>query len=222
MERLSGTSTGSARGAGRGGGEAFNSITHLVGACLACAGLVVLVVQASLYGDARRIVSVSIYGSTLLLLYLFSTLYHSLRGTAKRVFQYLDHGAIYLLIAGTYTPFALVALRGRLGWALLAVVWSLAVVGILLEFRYKDGRRVLAVVIYVTMGWLGVVAIRPLVAVLGTAGAAWLVAGGLFYTVGIIFYATDKRLRGAHGIWHLFVIAGSAAHYVVVLRYLPW
>ncbi len=201
-------------------GERFNSITHLVGACLACVGLVVLVVWASLYGDARRVVSFSIYGGTLLLLYTFSTLYHSFRGPAKRVFQYLDHGAIYLLIAGTYTPFALVGIGGRLGWSILVVVWSLALAGILLEFRQRKGRRILAVVIYLTMGWLGVVAIRPLVTALGPAGLAWLIAGGVFYTAGIAFYATDKRVAIGHGIWHLFVLAGSAAHYVAILLYL--
>jgi hemolysin III len=201
-------------------GERFNSITHLVGACLACGGLVVLVVWGALYGDARRLVSFSIYGATLLLLYTFSTLYHSLRGTAKRVFQYLDHAAIYLLIAGTYTPFALIAIRGRLGWSILSVVWVLALAGILLEFRRAKGRRVLAVAIYVTMGWLGIVAIRPLVAALGPAGLAWLLAGGVCYTVGIAFYAFDKRLPAGHGIWHLFVLAGSVAHYLAVLLYL--
>jgi len=180
----------------------------------------VLVVWGALYGDARRLVSFSIYGATLLLLYTFSTLYHSLRGTAKRVFQYLDHGAIYLLIAGTYTPFALIAIRGRLGWSILSVVWVLALAGILLEFRRAKGRRVLAVAIYVTMGWLGIVAIRPLVAALGPAGLAWLLAGGVCYTVGIAFYAFDKRLPAGHGIWHLFVLAGSVAHYLAVLLYL--
>ena len=201
-------------------GERLNSITHLVGACLACAGLVVLVVWAALYGDARRVVSFTIYGATLLLLYTFSTLYHSLRGRAKRVFQYLDHGAIYLLIAGTYTPFALVAIRGRLGWSILAIVWSLALAGILLEFRRLKGRRILAVTIYVVMGWLGIVALRPLAAALGPAGLVWLLAGGVFYTVGIAFYAADKRLPAGHAVWHLFVIAGSVSHYLAILLYL--
>lgn len=201
-------------------GERFNSITHLVGACLACAGLAVLVAWAALYGDPPRIVSFSIYGGTLLLLYTCSTLYHSLRGPAKRVFQYLDHGAIYLLIAGTYTPFALVAIRGRLGWSILSAVWGLALAGILLEFRRAKGRRLLAVAIYIVMGWLGVVAIRPLAGALGPAGVAWLLAGGVFYTGGIAFYALDKRLPLGHGIWHLFVLAGSVAHYLAILLYL--
>jgi hemolysin III len=201
-------------------GERFNSITHLVGAGLALAGLVVLVVVAAQDGDARRVVSFSIYGATLLALYTSSTLYHSVRGPAKRVFQHLDHTAIYLLIAGTYTPFTMVALRGRLGWLLLTAVWSLAAVGALQEFRHVRGERVLSVVIYLTMGWLGIVAFRPLVGAIGPAGLAWLVAGGVFYTAGVGFYAFDKRLPVLHGVWHLFVLAGSIAHYVVVLAYI--
>jgi hemolysin III len=200
-------------------GERFNSISHLVGACLALVGGVVLIVLASLHGDATKIVSVGIYGASLLALYTFSTLYHSLKGPAKRVFRHLDHTAIYLLIAGSYTPFTLVVLRGRLGWALFAAVWSLAAIGILQEFRKVKGERVLSVVIYVTMGWLAVVALGPLARALGTAGLVGLFGGGLFYTAGIIFYALDRRLPVFHGIWHLFVLAGSVAHYLVVLAY---
>jgi hemolysin III len=201
-------------------GERFNSVTHLVGAGLALVGLVVLVIAAALDGDPRRIVSFSIYGATLLALYTFSTLYHSLRGRAKRVFQRLDHTAIYLLIAGTYTPFTVVVLRGRLGWTLFAAVWTLAAVGALQEFRHVKGERVLSIAIYLAMGWLGVVAFRPLVEVIGPAGLAWLLAGGVFYTGGIGFYMYDHRLPVFHGIWHLFVLAGSISHYVVVLAYI--
>jgi hemolysin III len=200
-------------------GERFNSISHLVGACLALVGTVVLIVLASLHGDARKIVSLSIYGVSLLALYTFSTLYHSLKGRAKRVFQHLDHTAIYLLIAGSYTPLTLVVLRGRLGWALFAAVWTLAVIGAVQEFRKVKGERVLSLVIYVTMGWLAVVALGPLARALGTAGLVGLISGGVFYTAGIIFYAFDRRLPVFHGIWHLFVLAGSIAHYVVVLAY---
>ena len=200
-------------------GERFNSISHLIGACLALIGAVVLIVLASLHGDARRIVSLSIYGASLLALYTFSTLYHSLKGRAKRVFQHLDHTAIYLLIAGSYTPLTLVVLRGRLGWALFAAVWALAAVGVVQDFRKVKGERVLSVVIYVTMGWLAVVALGPLARALGTAGLVGLLSGGVFYTAGIIFYALDRRRPVFHGIWHLFVLAGSVAHYVVVLAY---
>jgi hemolysin III len=200
-------------------GERFNSISHLVGACLALVGSVVLIVLASLHGDARKIVSLSIYSVSLLALYTFSTLYHSLKGRAKRVFRHLDHTAIYLLIAGSYTPLTLVVLGGRLGWALFAAVWSLAVIGVVQEFRKVKGERVLSVVIYVTMGWLAVVAIGPLARALGPAGFAGLISGGVFYTAGIAFYALDRRLPVFHGIWHLFVLAGSIAHYLVVLAY---
>jgi hemolysin III len=200
-------------------GERFNSISHLVGACLALVGAVVLVVLASLHGDATKIVSLSIYGVSLLALYTVSTLYHSLKGQAKHVFRHLDHTAIYLLIAGSYTPLTLVVLGGRLGWALFAAVWALAIIGIVQEFRKVKGERVLSVVIYLTMGWLAVVALGPLARALGTAGFAGLISGGVFYTAGIAFYALDRRLPVFHGIWHLFVLAGSIAHYLVVLAY---
>ncbi len=199
-------------------GEKFNAITHLVAAALALAGAVLLVVLAAFSGDPWKVVSVSIYGLTLVLLYTFSVLYHSLRGRAKGVLQKLDHQSIYLLIAGSYTPFCLVTLRGVWGWSLFGVVWGLAVVGSLQEF-WADKARILSVVIYVVMGWAVVVALVPLHQALGSAGFAWLVAGGLFYTVGIVFYALDARIKHFHGIWHLFVMAGSAAHYVAILRH---
>jgi len=200
-------------------GERFNSISHLVGACLALVGAVVLIVLASPHGDATKIVSLVIYGASLFALYTFSTLYHSLKGPAKRVFRHLDHTAIYLLIAGSYTPLTLVVLRGRLGWALFAAVWALAIIGAVQEFRKVKGERILSVVIYVTMGWLAVVALGPLARALGPAGLAGLIAGGVFYTSGIVFYALDRRLPVFHGVWHLFVLAGSIAHYFVVLAY---
>ncbi len=200
-------------------GEKFNALTHLVGAVLALAGTVVLVVLAALGGDPWKVVGVSIYGLTLVLLYSFSVLYHSLRGRAKNVLRELDHQSIYLLIAGSYTPFCLVSLRGAWGWSLLAVVWGLAVLGGLQELRPKNEARVLSVVIYVVMGWVVLVALVPLLKALGPAGFAWVAAGGLFYTVGIVFYALDARLRHAHGVWHLFVMAGSVTHYVAILRH---
>jgi hemolysin III len=197
-------------------GERLNSITHLVGAVLALVGLIVLVVQAAVHGGAKTIVSVSVYGASLLILYTSSTLYHSLRGTAKRVFQHLDHVAIYLLIAGTYTPFTLVVLQGRLGWWLFGAVWALAVVGMLQELRKSKGRRILSVVIYVGMGWVGVLAVKPLAGALGTAGLVWLLVGGICYTGGVAFYALDRRVPVFHGVWHLFVLAGSLAHFFVI------
>jgi len=200
-------------------GERFNSVTHLMGAVLAAAGAAVLVVLAARLGDPWKIASFSVYGFTLFALYALSTLYHSTRGKLKRVFQKLDHCSIYLLIAGTYTPFALVTLRGAWGWSLFGVIWGLAALGIAQEAWLGKGARVLSVVIYVLMGWLSVIAIKPLIAALTPAGFAWLAAGGLFYTGGIVFYALDAKLRHGHGIWHLFVLAGSASHYLAILLY---
>jgi hemolysin III len=201
-------------------GEKFNAVSHLLGAVLALAGTVVLVVLAALGGDPWKVVGVSIYGASLVLMYGSSTLYHSVRGRrAKDVLRKLDHQSIYLLIAGSYTPFCLVTLRGPWGWSLLGVVWGLAVAGSLQDLRPRSDARVLSVVIYLLMGWAAVVALVPMVDALGRAGFAWVAAGGLFYTVGIVFYALDARLKHAHGIWHLFVLAGSAAHFIAILVY---
>lgn len=200
-------------------GERFNGITHLMGTALAAAGATVLVVLAARQGDPWKIVSFSIYGCMLFALYILSTLYHSLRGKAKDVFRKLDHCSIYLLIAGTYTPFTLVTLRGAWGWSLFGVIWGLAALGIAQEAWLGKGARILSLVIYVLMGWLSVIAVKPLLAALTPAGFAWLAAGGLFYTGGIIFYSLDEKLRHGHGIWHLFVLAGSASHYLAILLY---
>ena len=200
-------------------GERFNSISHLVGAVLALAGAAVLIVIATRQGDPWKIVSFSVYGACLFSLYASSTLYHSLRHRAKAVFRRLDHLAIYLLIAGTYTPFALVTLRGGWGWSLFGAVWGLAAAGMALEFLPRRGARILPVMIYVLMGWLVLVALKPLLQALPWAGFVWLLLGGLFYTFGIIFYALDAKLRHAHGVWHLFVLAGSISHYVAIFFY---
>jgi hemolysin III len=200
-------------------GERFNGISHLVGAALALAGLVVLVVLASLQGDPWKIVSFSIYGTSLFLLYTMSTLYHSLRGRAKQVFMKLDHVAIYLLIAGSYTPFTLVTLRGVWGWTLFVIIWGLAIVGIIVDSRHQEGSRALQMVIYLLMGWLILVAMYPLIQSLPAGALALLVLGGVFYTSGMIFYALDERMKHAHGIWHLFVLAGSISHFLVMLLY---
>ena len=201
-------------------GERFNSITHLVGAVLALIGATVLITLAGMEGSATRIVSFAVYGTTLFLLYLSSTLYHSLRGRAKDVFQTLDHHAIYLLIAGTYTPFTLVALKGKTGWWLFGAVWGLAIFGIVLDTVRGEGGRLISLIIYLLMGWLILFALGPIVAALPPAGFRWLVAGGLFYTVGVIFYVLDSRWPWCHGIWHLFVLAGSVSHYFAILLYL--
>jgi len=200
-------------------GERFNSVTHAVGAVASVLSGVLLVGVATCSGDAWKVVSFSIYAVTLLLLYLTSTLYHSARGAPKDVLRKMDHCAIYLLIAGTYTPFTLVTLRGSVGWTMFGVVWTLAVLGIAQEFLYARRGRVLSLVIYVVMGWLAVACAGPLVDALGRAGFTWLAAGGLLYTAGIAFYATDHKVRHGHGIWHLFVLAGSMCHYLAVLLY---
>ena len=200
-------------------GERFNGISHLIGASLALAALVVLVVFASLQGDPWKIVSLNIYGATLFLLYALSTLYHSLHGRAKLVFQKLDHAAIYLLIAGSYTPFTLVTLRGPWGWALFGVVWTLAVIGIVIDCLHRNGPRIYQIIIYLLMGWVILIALYPLIQNLPTGGLVWLVIGGLCYTGGMVFYALDEKLNHAHGIWHLFVLAGSICHFLAILLY---
>jgi hemolysin III len=198
-------------------GERMNAWTHLVGAVLAAVGAIWLLVLASLQGDPWKVVSVAIYGVTLMLLYSVSTVYHSTRGRAKVIMRKLDHLSIYLLIAGSYTPFCLVTLRGPWGWSLFGIVWGLGVLGMLQEIKPRSEARILSIVIYAVMGWIVLVAIKPLLALLGPTGFAWLATGGVLYTVGIIFFALDHRLRHAHGIWHLFVIGGSLLHFIAIM-----
>jgi hemolysin III len=200
------------------GEEIANSITHGVGAVLSIAGLVTLIVGAALRGNAWHIVTCSIYGATLVLLYVASTLYHALpEGRAKHVFLILDHSAIYLLIAGTYTPLTLVTLRGGWGWALFGFVWGLAVLGIVFKSLFVGRLAILSTIVYILMGWCALIAIRPLLQVLPWNAFLWLLAGGLAYTLGVIFFAS--KYRYAHTIWHLFVLAGSACHFVAVYKY---
>lgn len=200
-------------------GERFNAWTHLVGALLALTGATWLIVTTSLRADAQAITSVSIYGAALVLLYAISTVYHSVRGRAKRIWQKCDHLSIYLMIAGSYTPFCLISLRGAWGWSLFGVVWGLALIGMLQEIKPRSEARVLSLVIYAVMGWAVLVATGPLLDALGTAGFVWLAAGGLLYSMGIVFFVLDARVRHFHGIWHLFVIAGSLMHYIAILGY---
>ncbi|EPJ82296.1 MULTISPECIES: PAQR family membrane homeostasis protein TrhA [Pseudomonas] len=200
-------------------GEKFNAWSHLVGAVLALVGAVWLLVYASLYGDVWKVVSMAIYGVTLVTLYSASTVYHSVRGRAKQIMQKVDHFSIYLLIAGSYTPFCLVTLRGAWGWTLFGIVWGLAIIGILQEIKPRSEARIMSIVIYAVMGWIVLVAVKPLLAALGTAGFTFLAAGGALYTIGIIFFAYDTRFRHWHGIWHLFVIAGSLLHFVAICFY---
>jgi len=201
-------------------GERFNGYTALAGAILALTGASFLVVMAAQKADPWRIVSFAVYGASLFALHLISTLYHGMRGgRAKDVFRKLDHCSIYLLIAGTYTPFTLVTLNGPWGWSLFGAIWALAVLGIVQECWLARGARMASLVIYVLMGWLAVVALVPLFAALGVAGMAWVVGGGVLYTAGIVFYIYDERIRHFHGIWHLFVLAGSAAHFIAIVAF---
>lgn len=201
-------------------GEKFNTLTHLAGALLALAGGVVLIVLGAQSGDVWKIVSFSIYAATLLLLYTISALYHNAaQGRRKALLQKLDHNTIYLLIAGSYTPFSLVSLHGPWGWSLFGVVWGLALLGMVQETWLTKNSRRWSLPIYVVMGWVAIVAIMPLVKVLSWSGFAWVAAGGLAYTLGIVFYLHDEKFRHWHGIWHLFVLAGSALHFCAVLLY---
>lgn len=195
-----------------------NAITHGIGAGLAIAGVVCLMAAAA-RGPARLVVSCAIFGGTLILVYLCSTLYHSLvRTRARHVFQVLDHAAIYLLIAGTYTPFALVSLRGGLGWTIFGIEWGLAAAGVVFKSLTTGRYETVSALVYLAQGWFAVVAVRPLVHALGWHGMAWLAAGGLAYTAGLVFYALDRRPY-FHAAWHIFVLAGSVAHYFVILLY---
>jgi hemolysin III len=201
------------------GEEIANSVTHGVALLASLAALPILVAVAVGHRDPWQVAGGAIFGTTLIMLYGASTLYHALPDSrAKRVFRVLDHSAIYLLIAGTYTPFALGALRGAWGWGLLGAVWTLAVLGITakatLGFRFPR----LSTVVYLMMGWLAVIAFRPLSTQVGTTGMTWLIAGGLCYTAGVIFFAWE-RLRYGHMVWHLFVAAGSVCHFFAVLWY---
>ncbi|MFQ5652332.1 MAG: hemolysin III family protein [bacterium] len=201
------------------GEEIANSVTHGIGTGLSIAGLAILVLLATSHGDVWRIVSFSIYGTTLIALYLASTLYHSFRNPrVKHVFRILDHAAIYLLIAGTYTPFMLVSLRGTWGWTLFGIIWGLALSGIVFKALYIHRFEKLSVLVYVLMGCLCATAIKQMVVSIHIGGLVWLVAGGALYIAGLIFYAWHG-LRYHHAIWHLFVLGGSICHYFSILLY---
>lgn len=199
-------------------GERFNAISHLLGTVASVGALLWMLTVAVGSSDPYRIVGASVFGGTLVLLYLISTLYHSVQGRAKRVLQKFDHCAIYLLIAGSYTPYTLVTLQGPWGWSLLGVVWGLAIVGIVQELTYgrKSPSRWLSLLIYLVMGWVAVVAASPLSENLDTAGLAWLIAGGVTYSVGVYWFINDEKIRHGHGIWHLFVLGGSLCMVVSV------
>jgi hemolysin III len=201
------------------GEEIAHAISHGIGILLSIAGLVLLVAFASLYGDAWHITSSSIYGATLILLYTASTLYHAIpHPVAKQVLRRLDHAAIFLLIAGTYTPFTLVNLRGGWGWTLFGLVWGFALLGVVLETTLKRRIKWLSLTLYLGLGWLVVIAIEPLLDTVATGGLILLLAGGLCYSLGVIFYIW-KRLAYHHAVWHLFVLAGSLLHFFSIFFY---
>ncbi len=199
--------------------ETMNALTHGLGTALSLGGLVVLVVMAALHGTAWHIVSCSIYGTTLVLLFLSSTLYHSFRDPRiKHILRIIDHASIYLLIAGTYTPLTLVTLRGGWGWSLFGVIWGLAAAGIVFQVFFIGRFRLVQTLVYVAMGWLVIIAGHPLIAHMSVRGLIWILAGGLFYTVGAVFYLW-KKLPYSHAVWHLFVLGGSICHYFAILFY---
>lgn len=199
--------------------EIAHAITHGVGILLSIAALAVMIGFSSVYGDAWHITSTAIYGTTLILLYTASTLYHSIpQPKAKAILQQLDHAAIFLLIAGTYTPFTLVNLRGTWGWSLFGLVWGIAIAGILIELFGSERMRRWSLWLYLGLGWLVLIAIKPMLDSVATGGLILLLAGGLSYSLGVIFYVWD-RLAFNHAIWHLFVLAGSALHFFSVLFY---
>jgi hemolysin III len=198
--------------------ERFNSGSHLLGAVLALLGTVALLRFAVRLGDAWRVLSFTVYGLALIGQYITSFLYHSARGPAKARLRHLDHCAIYLLIAGTYSPFTLVTLRGTWGWPLFIAIWALAILGIAKENRSAKKNRFWSLMLYILMGWLAILAVVPLLSALTYRGFAWIAAGGLLYTGGVYFYVASKKgLRYGHGIWHVFVLAGSACHYLAIL-----
>lgn len=197
--------------------ELANTLTHGLGLTLSIIGFLVLVVLAAMRGSAWRIVSCAVYGITLVLLYTASTLYHSLRSRRLRRFlKVCDHSAIYLLIAGTYTPFLLVNLRGNWGWSLFALIWSLAMAGILFKVWFVEHLLILSTAVYLMMGWLALLAIKPMLLTVPLSGILWLVAGGLLYSIGVVFFAC-KKVPYNHAIWHAFVLAGSTCHYFAIL-----
>lgn len=200
--------------------ELANTLSHALGLFAAVVATPFLIANAVSQGDPAFVVGVSIFCATITILYLCSSLYHMMpQGKAKRVFNIIDHSAIYLLIAGTYTPFTLGALRGAWGWTLLTIIWSLAAVGVLLKGFSRLSHPVLSVGLYLAMGWLIVVAIHPLLTNVATAGIIWLAAGGASYTLGVIFFALDSKIKFSHFIWHLFVLVGTLCHVVAVFAY---
>jgi hemolysin III len=200
--------------------EIANSVSHGIGLLAALAGVPFLIARAARHGDTGFLVGACVFAATMVLLYLASTLYHALpAGKAKRVLRVIEHSAIYLLIAGTYTPFMLGVLRGPWGWTLLGLIWGLAVLGVVLKALNRLSHPILSTGLYLLMGWLLLAAVDPLYARMPASGLAWIAAGGVAYTAGVAFFALDSLLRYGHSIWHLFVMTGTVCHYLAVLWY---
>lgn len=200
--------------------ELANSMSHGIGLIAAIIGSPFLIIHAVNHGDSHSIVGAGVFCATVIILYLASTLYHAMpAGKTKLVFRVIDHSAIYLLIAGTYTPFTLGVLRGAWGWSLFGIVWGLALIGVTLKSMGRATNPLLSTGLYLLMGWVVVIAIKPMLTYVPTTGLVWLVAGGLFYTAGVFFFATDSRLKYGHLIWHFFVLAGTVCHFFAVMWY---
>lgn len=200
-------------------GEKFNSISHLIGALLACAGVSFLLASAIDKGDLYKIVAFSVYGGMMVALYAISTIYHSTKGKLKDFFRQMDYISIYLMIAGSYTPIALVVLNGTWGWTLFVIIWALALVGIIQEIILGKKTRKFSIFIYLLMGWLALIVIKPLVESLPIGGLLWLIAGGLAYTFGVGFFLLDEKYKHFHGYWHISVLAGSIFHFICLYIY---
>jgi hemolysin III len=200
-------------------GERFNSYTHLIGVILACIAASLLLVVAIEKGDTYRIVGFGVYGIVQIALYLISTIYHSTKGELKKFFRLLDYLSIYLMIAGSYTPFTLLVLPGNWGWVLFVIVWALALIGIAQEVTIGKRTRKFSIIIYLVMGWLVVVAIKPLIISLPPAGFLWITAGGIAYTLGVGFFLLDEKIKHFHGIWHICVLIGGFCQFICLYRY---
>lgn len=201
--------------------ELANAITHGTGLLLAVAALVILIIFANSKGDIWHLIGMTVFGTTLIILYLSSTIYHSFpEGKWKKTLRVVDHASIFLLIAGTYTPVTLTAMRGPWGWTIFGIVWGIALLGILLKILFINKLKDVSLILYIAMGWLIVIAVRPLIDSVERISLIYLIAGGLFYTLGTIFYAW-KSLPYGHAIWHLFVMGGSISHFFAVFYLLP-
>lgn len=200
-------------------GEKFNTISHLIGAAFAIAAASILITLSAIKGDTYKIVGFSIYGAMLVLLYTISTIYHSTQGEKKEFFRRLDYISIYLMIAGTYTPFTLVTLKGAWGWSILGTIWTLAFIGIVQELLFGKKTRRYSVILYLLMGWVIVVATKPMIENLPIGAIIWLFLGGIAYTGGVVAFIFDEKIKHGHGIWHIFVLLGTICHFASLIGY---